>query len=142
MQEDKSLSKSQAQYKALQSRQAAMHPLNDIFQKLKRMFSEESKSHSEVPDSVSTASSPGSLSFHENVQSPIIQDNFANLASSSLPEIIERMRKEANNSTDQVLQLNFAKYLLEVDSKIEQDPSTLGVGNEKWAKLIRQRLQN
>ena len=87
------------------------------------------------------ASSADPLPFHENVQSPIIQGSFDNVASSSLPEIIERMRKEANTTTDQVLQLNFAKYLLEVDSKIEQDPSILGAGNEGRAELIRQRLQ-
>ena len=101
---------------------------------LAKTFSQDSKSQSKLLDSVSKASSTDPLPFHENIQSPIIQGSFDNVASSSLPEIIERMRKEAHNTTDQVLQLNFARYLLEVESKIEQDPSILGVGNEELAE--------
>lgn len=84
----------------------------------------------------------------QEIQSPIINANLALTHSSeleaqgpSLPEVIEAMREDANKSTDPVVQLNFAKYLFEIDTKIERNPEILGQGSEERVQLIRKRLQ-
>lgn len=77
----------------------------------------------------------------QEIQSPIFHDDPSQQTGSSLPETIEAMRKEALNSSDLIVQLNFAKYLLDIDSKIEKNPEIIGQGAEERLQLIRQRLQ-
>ena len=67
-----------------------------------------------------------------------------NEVASTIPEQIESMRQDAikNNNADN--QLHFAKYLLQVDQKIQINPGILGISNinDERVGIIRGRIQN